>query len=71
VKCLPSARQKGSSGENNGLLSLNVQHDVHLGTIVVRLLQREVNEVGKTHMPCGLSQLGQKSQKYTIPRILV
>jgi hypothetical protein len=41
VKGLKSARQKGSSGENNGLPWLNVQHDVQLGTILVRFLQRE------------------------------
>jgi len=46
VKRLTSTREEGSSEENNGLLSLNVQHDVHLGTTVVRFLQREFNEVG-------------------------
>jgi hypothetical protein len=63
VKRLTSERQEDSSEENNGLLSLSVQPHVHLGTVVVRFLHREFNEGGKTHMPCGLSQPGQKAQK--------
>ena len=67
MKCLKSARQKGSSGKNNGLPSLNVQHDVQLGTILVRFLQRESKKVGKSHVLRSVTNW-PKAQKYTILR---